>query len=130
MATRKSFAAQINAKVAPVVEPEPVAPAGPEPTAAPQAAAAEIEFRKFTAPLRTDQIDDLNTILATFYLEHRITLSKASIIRHGLELALAEAKADPDRFLQALQALETKELAMNANRKHSISPGLADHKAK
>lgn len=87
-----------------------------------------IEFRKFTVPIRTDQLDQLSLTVARMLIEHGVDLSKAVLIRYALSLVLDQAKDDPDRLLQALQAFEADELAMNADRKYSISAGLSSYK--
>lgn len=89
-----------------------------------------IEFRKFTVPLRSDQLDLLSLTVARMLIDHGVDLSKAVLIRYALSTVLAQAKDDPDRLLQALQQFETEELAMNADRKYSISAGLQGYKVK
>lgn len=96
----------------------------------PPAPAPEIEFKKFTCPLRSDQLEDLTTVIAQIYLAHRVDLSKAVLIRYGLSMVLSMAKEDPDRLLQALQQFEADELGMNGNRSHSLAPGLANYRTK
>lgn len=92
----------------------------------PQAPA--VAFTKFTVPLRSDQLSRLARTVAQIMVDHRVELSKAVIIRHGLDLVLALAESDPGALLQALQELERRELAANADRKYSISSGLAEWK--
>lgn len=101
-------------------------PPQPGPADAPRPAPT-IEFRKSTFPIRSDQIDELTTVIAQIYLSHRVDLSRAVIVRYGLSLVLSMAKDDPGRLLQQLQAFEQMELAMNENRSHSLSPGLATY---
>lgn len=134
---RKSFAKALSERADAVLQhgqPEESVPAQLQPISAPAAPvipeAKPIEFKKFTVPIRSDQLDNLATTLAHLLIDHGVELSKAALIRYGLDLVLREAKDNPDRLLQALQAFEQEELSMNADRKYSVSAGLAEYKAK
>ena len=87
-----------------------------------------VEFRKFTVPIRTDQLELLSLTVARMLIDHGVDLSKAVLIRYALSLVLAQARDEPDRLLQALQQFEADELAMNADRKYSISAGLSSYR--
>lgn len=137
MAKPKSFAKALaeraDAALAVGQQDSPESTVAPPATSLPIAPANEpvrtsIEFRKFTVPIRTDQLDQLSLTVARMLIEHGVDLSKAVLIRYALSLVLDQAKDDPDRLLQALQAFEADELAMNADRKYSISAGLSSYK--
>ena len=87
--------------------------------------APAIEFQKYTVPIRTDQLKAMADLIARTQLDFDVELSRAVIIRHAINLVLADAQEDPERLLQRLAALEAAELDMNADRKYSRSPGLA-----
>ncbi len=88
----------------------------------------EIEFKKFTVPLRTDQLNDMADQLWEFGYKYRVDISKASLIRLALDRILDNLKRDPESVLRALYRLEKKELKMNEDRrKYSVSKGLAEY---
>lgn len=86
-----------------------------------------IEFRKFTVPLRSDQLGELSKEIGGLAYLHGIEVSKASFIRLGLERVLAQLKKDPESLLKALYRLELKEMELNEDRKYSSSKGLAEY---
>ena len=95
------------------------------PTPPPQAQTGE--FKKFTVPIRTDQLDELTKTVARLTLDFDVNVSKAVLIRYGLAQILTQIGADPDAFLQGLYAFEEEEIALNADRKYSASQGLKQY---
>lgn len=148
---RKSFAQQIGQKVEqtlakeadsevpppPAPEPSPAPPANtpvrqgsvaPDGTPEPTAEAQEIAFKKFTVPLRTDQLAEMDDQLWDLGYRYRVDISKASLIRLALDRLLENLRRDPDSVLRAVYRLEQKELRMNEDRrKFSVSKGLAEY---
>lgn len=95
------------------------------PTPSPQA--QTVEFKKFTVPIRTDQLDELAKTVARLTLDFDVNVSKAVLIRYGLAQVLTQFGADPDAFLQGLYGFEEEEIALNADRKYSASQGLKQY---
>lgn len=124
MATRKkSFAAQID-QAAQARQPEPATAQDDRAGASGQAAA--VEFTKYTVPIRTDQRDAMQKLIARTTLDYDVELSRAALVRLGLEWVLQAAADDIEKLLGQLADLERRELEMNANRSYSVSAGL-DH---
>lgn len=88
---------------------------------------AAVEYRKFTVPLRSDQIREIDQLLARLALEHEVKVTKALLIRLAIDEVLAELEEDPDAVLHRLYRLEQQELADHDERRVSMSRGLEEH---
>jgi hypothetical protein len=133
VASKRSFAAQIDQRAAQVATTPADALVGKDnqqsataPAAPAQVAQDEpvIAFRKFTVPIRTDQLSELANMIAHIQLDQGVSISKALVIRYGLALVLKAAQDEPDHLLQQLATFEQMELDISDNRKYSISGGL------
>jgi hypothetical protein len=111
---RKSFA-QAAAMTAAVAAPSPAAANNAEP---------DVEYRKFTVPLRSEQIREIDHALARLELEHEVKVTKALVIRLAIDEVLVELAAHPERVLQRLYRLEQQEVADHDARRVRVSRGL------
>lgn len=85
------------------------------------------EYRKFTVPLRDDQLSAITQAVARLTVEHEVVISKALLIRLAIDEVLADLASDPDGVLVRLWNLEQQELAGNDDRRVSASRGVEEY---
>lgn len=83
----------------------------------------EVEYRKWTVPLRSDQLTALSQAVAHLTVTYGVEFSKAILVRLALDHLLADLEQDPEEVIYQLYRLEQQELAANADRKFSPSKG-------
>ncbi len=86
-----------------------------------------VEWQKFTAPLRRDQLRDLRKLLALWTAEKDVSFSIAEVLRLGLDKVLAQMRDDPDETILELYYQERRETAANENRKFGRSRGAEEY---
>lgn len=124
MTKKKSFA-EAARSIGPT--PETATPETAEFTAAPTVQRSAVEYRKFTVPLRSDQLSDITQALARLTVDHDVVVTKALLIRLAIDEVLAELHADPDEVLHRLYELERRELDATLDRRVSVSHGVEAH---
>ncbi|HEV2121654.1 MAG TPA: hypothetical protein VGW38_02630 [Chloroflexota bacterium] len=103
--------------------PQPAPQKGAQPASEPEA----VEWQKFTAPLRRDQLQELRRLLALWTAEKDVSFSIAEVLRLGLDRVLAQMREDPDEAILALYRQELRETAANDNRKFGRSRGAEEY---
>jgi hypothetical protein len=113
MTKKQSFAAAARS-IVPV--PEALSDPLPSPSSAARRPPA-VEYRKFTVPLRSDQLNDITQTLARLVIERDVVITKALLIRLAIDEMLAKLQAAPDDVIQQLHELEQRELSATLERK-------------
>lgn len=133
----KSFGKEIDQQVERIRQTQPGNDESPktevsaklaEPADASHRSAREpVTFDKFTFPLRADLRDRLAKAVATLTLEKNVEVSKAVLIRLGIESVLDRLEKNPDALLKALYQLEQKEVILSGDKKYSVNRGLLEY---
>ena len=85
------------------------------------------EYRKFTVPLRDDQLNAITQAVARLTVERDVVISKALLIRLAIDEVLDELQRDPDAVLLRLWNLEQQEITDNEDRRVSASRGVEEY---
>ena len=109
------------------VSPAPAAPAAPDRDQANVATASAEEqepyWKKATATYRTDQLNQLDHMLAQWNAEKRVKMSAAEVLRLALDAILKRMEEDPDQVILELHLQEQSELGQAQTRKFGRSKG-------
>jgi hypothetical protein len=86
-----------------------------------------VYFKKFTAPLREDQLDQLTIMLASWTASKKVKFSAAEVLRLGLDKMLRLMKEEPDQAILELYQQEQQETIASETRKFGRSKGAKEY---
>jgi hypothetical protein len=89
--------------------------------------AAQIVFKKFTAPFREEQLDQLAIQLASWTASKNVRFSSAEVLRLSLDKLLRLMETDPDQAILELYLQEQEEIAASDTRKFGRSKGAREY---
>jgi hypothetical protein len=95
----------------------------PEPEQVPPA----VVFKKFTAPFREEQLDQLATLLASWTASKRVKFSAAEVLRLGLDKMLRLMNEEADQAILELYQQEQQEMTASKTRKFGRSKGAREY---
>ena len=84
-------------------------------------------FRKFTAPFREEQLDQLSILLARWTASKKVKFSAAEVLRLGLDKMIRLMEENPDQAIVELYQQEQHELAASETRKFGRSKGAKEY---
>lgn len=109
-------------------------PPDEEPAPAPEAPKQMLDeksespiFKKFTAPFRGDQLDELSILLARWTASKHVKFSAAEVLRLGLDRMLRLMEDDPDQAILELYRQEQRETEASETRKFGRSKGAKEY---
>ena len=100
-----------------------VAPPPPEPEQAPPT----LPFKKFTAPFREEQLEQLGILLASWTASKKVKFSAAEVLRLGLDKMMRLMEENPEQAIIELYQQEQQEMAASENRKFGRSKGAKEY---
>jgi len=84
-------------------------------------------FKKFTAPFREEQLDQLSILLASWTASKKVKFSAAEVLRLGLDKMLKLMDENPEQAIVDLYQQEQQEMAASENRKFGRSKGAKEY---
>jgi hypothetical protein len=114
-----------NSKREPARPEESVMVTTPQPE--PEQAAPPPIFKKFTAPFREEQLDQLSILLASWTASKRVKFSAAEVLRLGLDKVLHLMEENPEQAIVELYQQEQQEMAASETRKFGRSKGAKEY---
>jgi hypothetical protein len=82
-----------------------------------------VAYKKFTAPFREAQLDQLAILLASWTASKKVKFSVAEVLRLGLDKMPRLMEEDPDQAILELYQQEQQETAASETRKFGRSKG-------
>jgi hypothetical protein len=86
-----------------------------------------VHFKKFTAPFREEQLDQLAILLARWTASKKVRFSSAEVLRLGLDTMLRLMEEDADEAILQLYQQEQQETAASETRKFGRSKGAKEY---
>jgi hypothetical protein len=86
-----------------------------------------LSFKKFTAPFREDQLDQLAILLASWTASKKVRFSSAEVLRLGLDRMLRLMEEEADEAILQLYQQELQETAASETRKFGRSKGAKEY---
>jgi hypothetical protein len=86
-----------------------------------------VALKKFTAPFRESQLDQLAILLASWTASKKVKFSVAEVLRLGLDKMLRLMEEDPDQAIMELYEQEQQETAASETRKFGRSKGAREY---
>lgn len=86
-----------------------------------------MHLKKFTAPLREEQLDQLAILLASWIASKKVKFSAAEVLRLGLDKMLRLMEEDSDQAILELYQQEQQEMAASETRKFGRSKGAKEY---
>jgi hypothetical protein len=84
-------------------------------------------YKKFTAPFREEQLDQLAILLASWTASKKVKFSAAEVLRLALDKILRLMEEDPDQAILELYLQERQETAASETRKFGRSKGAKNY---